>query len=247
MHVRSSPSIALCAIPLLLLLARPDDAASRGGAPEQEFTVDFDLIHADFSPNGRNRFFSLQPGFMLRLEGDDDGEFVEVEIEALDHVRMIPFELNGQPLIARCRVVREREWVDDELVEVSRNYMARDTRTGNIYYFGEDVDNYEDGVIVNHDGAWRAGVNGATPGLLIPSVFLLGARYYQEQAPGVALDRAKHTQDGLTIVTPAGTFENCVMVRETSALESGASTKIYAPGIGLIVDDGIELTDFNLP
>ena len=47
--------------------------------------------------------------------------------------------------------------MNGELVEVSRNFYARCTQTGDIYYFGEDVDIYEDGVVVSHDGAWLAG------------------------------------------------------------------------------------------
>ena len=40
----------------------------------------------------------------------------------------------------------------------------------------------EDGRIVSHEGAWRAGVDGAQPGLIMPGTFLLGSRYFQEIA-----------------------------------------------------------------
>jgi len=246
MNSRTILPVAACALLALLAMDRTGGFA-RQGAPAPEFTTDFDLNNAVFSPNGGNQYFSLRPGTFLRFEGDDDGEFVELEIEALDQIKIITFDLNGESITARCRVVREREWADGELVEISRNYFTRDTRNGNIYYCGEDVDIFENGVIVDHEGAWRAGVDGALPGLIMPSIFLLGSRYYQEHAPGVALDKGRNAESGLTIDTPAGTFENCVLVRETSDLEDGVSIKVYAPGVGLIEDDGVQLTEFSLP
>jgi hypothetical protein len=45
------------------------------------------------------------------------------------------------------------------------------------------------------------------------------------------------------MLTPAGSFSNCVQIEETDALrpELGTSTKTYAPGIGLVNDDNILL------
>ena len=246
MQTRTILTVAACVMLGLFAVERTSGLSLLGG-PDPTFTTDFDLNNATFSPNGGNQYWSLRPGTFLRYEGMDDGALVELEIEALDQIKVITFDLNGESITARCRVIREREWEDGELIEVSRNFFARDTRNGNIYYFGEDVDNYVDGVIDNHDGAWRAGVDGAVPGLIMPSVFLLGARYYQEQAPGEALDKARHAEAGLTIDTPAGTFENCILIRETSDLEDGTSVKMYAPGVGLIDDDGLQLTEFSLP
>ena len=71
------------------------------------------------------------------------------------------------------------------------NYFAICKETNSVIYFGEDVDNIENAVVVNHDGSWLAGVKGARAGLIMPGMPLLGARYYQEVAPGVALDRAE--------------------------------------------------------
>ena len=65
------------------------------------------------------------------------------------------------------RVVEEREWKNDELYEVARNFFAFDDKTGNVFYFGEEVDFYSNGKIVSHKGAWLAGINGAMPGLIM--------------------------------------------------------------------------------
>jgi hypothetical protein len=130
------------------------------------------------------------------------------------------------------------------LDEVSRNFYAICDQTNNVYYFGEDVDIYEDGEVVSHAGAWRAGVNGAAPGVFMPGTFLLGSRYFQEIAPAVAMDRAEHVKMGLTVDVPAGRFTDAVQVLETSPLEPSAKEyKLYAPGVGVIVDDSLRLVD----
>ena len=41
--------------------------------------------------------------------------------------------------------------------------------------------------------------------------------------------------------TPAGEFKNRLTIEETSALESGRETKVYAPGIGLISEGTLKL------
>ena len=44
---------------------------------------------------------------------------------------------------------------------------------------------YKDGKPAGHEGAWTANTAGAKAGLFMPSRPLLGARFYQEIAPGV--------------------------------------------------------------
>jgi hypothetical protein len=146
------------------------------------------------------------------------------------------------------RVVEERESEDGELVEVSRNFWAFCVETGSIFYFGEDVDDYEDGEIVGHEGAWRAGEDGAEPGIIIPGTFLIGSRYFQEIAPGVAMDRAEHTAMGLTVETEAGIFEDCAEILDSSPFDPGSEDrKVYCPGIGLVIDEDLELVEYTMP
>ena len=38
------------------------------------------------------------------------------------------------------------------------------------------------------------------------------------------------------VTTPAGTYEKCVHVRETTPLENDVSEKWYAPGVGMVKD-----------
>jgi len=216
---------------------------ARSGSQQRPYTDSFRLQDCDFASTGSNPYFILEPYYFQRLEGDEDKTFVELEVTVLPETETItmpgldPFE---------ARVVEEREWADGELAEVSRNFFAICGGTNSVYYFGEDVDLYENGEVVGHEGGWKAGEDGALPGLFMPGTFLLGSRYYQEIAPDVALDRAENMAMGLTVDTPAGTFSDAVMIFETTPLEPNAKgIKLYAPGVGLIVDETLRLVDWT--
>ncbi|MBI2565897.1 MAG: hypothetical protein HYV63_02525 [Candidatus Schekmanbacteria bacterium] len=193
------------------------------------FTEDFLIEGCTFSSSGRNSYFVLEPGHQLILDGTEGKEEIRVVITVLNDTEVI----SG----VRTRVVEEYETIDGALAEVSRNFFALCKETGNMFYFGEDVDIYENGEVVGHAGAWRAGTDGALPGVFVPGSPMLGARYFQEVAPNVALDRAEVLRLDAVVDTPVAVFNRCLETEETTPLEPNArDTKIYAPGVGLIVD-----------
>jgi hypothetical protein len=146
------------------------------------------------------------------------------------------------------RVVEEMEWEDGELIEVSRNFFAICIETNSVFYFGEDVDIFNEDGSVSHEGAWRAFENGNEPGLMMPGIILLGASYFQEVAPDVALDRATIVSMDAELETPLDMFENCLITYETTPLEPNAKDwKFYAPGVGLIKDGPAELVEIVMP
>jgi hypothetical protein len=73
----------------------------------------------------------------------------------------------------------------------------------------------------------------------------VGMEYDQEVAPGIAEDHAEIAAMGEALSVPAGDFDDTLRVTETSALESGTSLKIYVSGIGMAVDDTIELIEYT--
>lgn len=182
---------------------------------------------------GRNRFFVLAPGYQLVYQGKEGGKTVDLVITVLNETKQV----DG----VETRIVEERESANGKLVEVSRNYFAVGAQSQNIYYFGEDVDMYKNGKVTSHEGAWLAGVNGAKHGIAMPAENKIADKYYQEQAPKVAQDRAETVSITETVSTPAGTFENCLKVKETTPLEPGTEYKYYAPEIGLVRDGGLKL------
>lgn len=236
-----------------LLLLLPSSILAQDG--EDEFTEDFPIQDCIFKTQGTNEYFILKPfrqAVFNNSECVEEGECDELEevvITVLNETRQVSFEVDGETVTALTRVVEERETADGELVEISQNYFAECKDTQDVYYFGEDVDIFNEDGSVSHEGAWLAGENGALPGIIFPgAAFLLGARYFQELAPGVALDRAEHVDMGLDIEVPAGEFEGCVEVEETTPIDpEEESTKIYCPGIGLVVDDEVQLVELSGP
>lgn len=211
-----------------------EDAAGTSG----EYTTQFNLKHCSWSTTGRNLFMSLVPGTRHILEGEEDGDTIRTEATVLAQTEKI-----GR---VTTRVLEERHFINDELDEVSYNYYALCRETGGIFYFGETVDYYEDGQIVGHEGAWRAGVDGAEPGLYMPGQPLLGARYYQEIAPGAALDRAEIISLDASVGVPAGSWRGCLETRETTPLEPGAEEpKVFCPEVGIAVDGAQELISYT--
>jgi hypothetical protein len=199
-----------------------------------EWTTDFALEPADLISTGRNPYFILEPGYTLVLK---DGTS-QLTITVLSGTRTIDN--------IETRVVEERETRDGQLIEVSRNFFAISKRTNSVFYFGEDVDMYKSGKVVSHEGAWMAGVNGARAGLAMPGLPLLRAKYYQEIAPNVAMDRAEILSQNETLRTPAGEFKKVLKTAETTPLEPGVTElKYYGWGVGLLQDGSMKLVEYG--
>ena len=210
----------------VLLLASGAVSASGDAA----YTSAFDVDRADLASTGRNPWFVLEPGYRLVLEHGG----ARLVITVLAETRRI----DG----VETRVVEERESRGGRLTEVSRNYFAISRLTNSVYYFGEDVDEYEGGKVSGHEGGWHAGEKGARFGLMMPGVPLLGARYQQELAPGEAMDRAEITSLSDSLTTPAGRFRGVLRTVETTPLEPREREfKYYARGIGLLKDEDLVL------
>ena len=194
----------------------------------------------DFAASGTSAFANLNPGTVLTLEGPNGpGETERLVITVLDAVKMV----DG----VETRVVEERAFINGELIEVAKNFFAMDEKTGNLYYFGEDVDNYQNGQIANHKGSWQSGVSGAKFGLLLPGAPREGFAYIQENAPPVALDRARIVETTASVSTAAGDFTGVVKVFETTPLDATVEDfKYYARGIGLVQSNELKLTSFTL-
>jgi len=196
----------------------------------QAWQTSFPVDPKTLATEGESAYFVLKPGFQATFQGSG-GKLVITVLNQTETVGGVP-----------TRVVEEREWKGSDLVEVSRNYFAIDPKTGDVYYFGEDVDAYKHGKVVNHDGSWRHGSKGAAFGLMMPGTPVVGMKFYQEQAKGVAMDRVEIVSVAEGLKTPAGMFDRCVKTRETTPLEKFAREyKIYAPKVGLVQDGDMRL------
>jgi hypothetical protein len=217
------------AMALLAILGATALAAWTRGVQDKDprpYTDTFALDEKDLSSTGRNPYLILEPGYQMYYESADKKETLTVTV------------LNETKKVGgiETRVVEERELVDGKEKEVSRNYFAICKRTNNVYYFGEDA-----------GGAWMHGEKGARFGLVMPGSPLLGARYYQEVAPGQAMDRAEIMSLSETLDTPAGKFERVLKIVETTPLDPKEhAAKYYAPGIGKIFDSELKLVRYGM-
>ena len=201
---------------------------------EKDFQSVFPVNKKTLGTQGSNPYFPLAPGYQLLYQhGNDTGT-----LTVLNETRLV----DG----VETRVVEDRELKNGQLVELTRDYYAIDSVTNDVYYFGEDVDVYKTGKVVGHEGAWLSGVKGAKFGLIMPGKPKPGQRFYQEQAPGVGMDRAEILSGNEKITTPAGTFEKCIHVVETSPLEMGMRDhKWYAAAVGMVKDAGMVLVKYG--
>ena len=178
-------------------------------------------------------YFPMVVGNQWFYEGEEDGATVQLQVTVLDETRII----DG----ITTRVIEEREWEDDELLEVSWNYFAK-APDGSICYYGEDVDIFEEDEIV-HDGAWCADEPGNAGGIIMPADPKPGMKYPNEIAPGIAEDEAKIVGSG-PVETPFGSFSETLRVREFNPLDGDRGYKVFALGVGLVIDGPVELIDF---
>jgi len=116
--------------------------------------------------------------------------------------------------------------------EVTLDYFAQDDE-GTVYYLGEDVDEYDGGKVKGHEGAWLLGKDTKNPGVIIPAHPKVGDKFKSED-----VNKEIHEDDEIisvseTVSVPAGTYENCVKLKEMLA-DGTTEFKFYAPGVGVI-------------
>ena len=190
-----------------------------------------------------NPYFPLLPGLVRVFKAGDETITVTVTEETTKILDVI------------CIVVRDTVEQDGELVEDTLDWYAQDFY-GNVWYFGEISQNYEDGELNNLDGSWKAGIDGALPGIIMKAVPQVGDIYRQEFLLGEAEDMAEviSTSEVDEAVPAADCSDTCLVTREFLAIEPDVEElKFYAPGIGniLVVDpetgEREELIEVTMP
>ena len=89
---------------------------------------------ADFTTEITNKYFALPVGKKLTYETTEQGRVTErIEIEILQETMTI----EGVETV----VYLDKEYKNGQLVEETRDYLAQH-KNGDVWYFGEDVDNY---------------------------------------------------------------------------------------------------------
>lgn len=211
---------------LALLLSGCGNGGKRNNAAATPYTVTIDPTN--FVAHIDNPYLPFTPGTTLVYEGATEDGTERVEVTTLSETRQV--------MGVTVTIVRDIVYLDGVMVEDTYDWFAQD-KQGNVWYFGEEVANYEDGILVDHEGAWMAGEGGALPGIVMyaqPSAHI-GTAYFQEYDPGEAEDMGEVMRVGETMTVPFGSFADVVQTKDWTPLEPKAlEHKFYAPGVGLI-------------
>ncbi|MFL6192442.1 MAG: hypothetical protein ACJ75E_21845 [Actinomycetes bacterium] len=188
---------------------------------------------ADFSPNVTNRYFPLTPGRTLVSTGTKDGKKALDLFAATSRTRVIAG--------VRTRVVEDRLYLSNVLEERTSDYYAQD-RCGNVWYFGEDTATLDrKGKVVDTEGTWHAGVDGAQPGVFMQAHPQLGRRFRQEWYQGHAEDVFKVIDRSAAVTVPYGRFRHALRTAEWTALEPEVlDNKLYVAGIGQVAEVSVK-------
>jgi hypothetical protein len=194
-----------------------------------------------------NPWFALVTDNTWLYEGD--GETIEVVVTGDTKL------IDG----VTCIVVIDTAMEDGVVIERTNDWYAQDL-DGNVWYCGEISENFEefDGdetaepELVDIDGSWKAGRDGAEPGILLPFDPQPGDVFRQEFAQTDAEDVIEILAIDATEAATGGNCDGtCLLTRDFTPLDPGVEeNKYYAPGIGLIVEvnpdtgERVELVEF---
>jgi hypothetical protein len=211
--------------------------ASGAAAPPSPPPGELAPIHGTYAPNIDpanfvatidNRYLPYKPGTRFHFEGVR-GTTPQTDDQLVEH-------RTKQILGVRCTVVRDTVSEHGRAVELTDDWYAQDRR-GNVWYMGEDSFERRNGRFVKAGDSWKAGVNGAKPGIIMPANPRPGDAYRQEYyPPGEALDEARVLRLGASLRVPSGEYTRVLVTSERSPLEPQTEQKYYAPGVGEIAE-----------
>ncbi len=192
---------------------------------------------ADFSTNINNKYFTLKPGTKFVYNKTTEKGLEKVEIVVLNETR----EIMGVKTIG----FRDTVTLAGQVIEDTKDWHAQD-KNGNVWYFGEDVNNYENGKLKDHKGAWTAGVDGAKPGIIMEASPKVGDSYRQEYYKGQAEDMADAVALNKQVTAGGKNYTGCLQTRDWSKVDPELNEyKYYCPEVGFFtagenVKDGKE-------
>jgi hypothetical protein len=189
---------------------------------------------ADFTAKVDHPFFSLV-GFRPQIfEGTEKDPETGETIKTRGEKRLL--DRTERVAGVEVAVIEHKEFEDGEIVEATFDYFAQH-RDGSVWYFGERVDDYEDGKVVGHEGQWLAGEGNARAGVYLPANPAVGQVFEQERVPGVAEDRSEIVAVGAEVTTKAGKFTGCLRVKDFAPLSKTEEFKFYCPKVSIVREE----------
>jgi hypothetical protein len=214
-----------CALAATLVLAALGSAGTHaaGQAPNPN----------DFVAQVDNPWFPLVPGTTFVYRGVKDGKQSR-DIFTVTHQTKL---IQG----IRCTAVSDRLFLAGRLGERTTDWYAQD-RHGNVWYFGEDTMTFNrHGQVISREGSFRAGRQGARPGVYNPGQPRVGESARQEFFKGHAEDHFKVLDRHARVSVPYVTTGNALRTREWTPLEPGVvDNKFYVRGVGTVLENAVK-------
>jgi hypothetical protein len=212
------------------------DQKGKGSGSAQGLPQGADPVNLDpktFTTRIDNPYWPMDPGTRWTYrETDQEGARMEVVVTVSDQTERIA---NG----VTARIVRDTVTEDGEIVEDTFDWYAQD-KGGNIWYLGENTAEFEKGKLVTKEGSFEAGVDGALPGIIMPSDPKDGMQYRQEYYKGKAEDNGEVLSTDEMAQSPFGHFDNALLTKDTISIEPNVlEYKLYAKGIGPVLTLGV--------
>jgi len=174
---------------------------------------------------GTNPLFPVDQLTSYVQLGTVDGEPFRAEVTLLPTTRLITWR--GTPV----EVVQSQymAFLGGRLHETAIDWYAQ-ADDGSVWYFGEDVFNYADGVIADLDGTWQAGRDGPAA-MIMPGNPQVGNVYRPENICGLVFEEVVVTATGVTVNGPTGPVAGAIEVTELHQ-DGLFEDKTFAPGYG---------------
>jgi hypothetical protein len=157
--------------------------------------------------------------------GQVDDKPFRTEFSRLPDGRTIDW--NGQQI--KTVAYQYLAFSDGRIQEIAVDWFAQ-ADDGSVWYLGENVADYRNGVVDTHEGTWLAGKDG--PGAMImPANPKVGDVYRTENAPGIVFEEITVKAVGQTIPGPSGPVSGALVVSELHT-DGTHEDKVFAPGYG---------------
>jgi hypothetical protein len=182
---------------------------------------------SSFTARVNNQWFPLRPGTRYLYSGVKNGEPSRDVVTVTHQTKTI--------VGVTCVAVHDQLYLRGRLEERTTDWYSQD-RKGDVWYFGENTAELDrHGHVTNTSGSWRAGIDGAKPGIYMPATPHVGQSGLQEYYKGQAEDHFKVVSLFGTVVgskTRAG-----LLTEEWTPLEPRVlDHKMYVRGIGTVLE-----------
>lgn len=179
--------------------------------------------------NITNPYLPLSETPRVELRGTDDGAQIRTVRTLLDETE--PFTVGGQDIEAA--VVEDRAFKEGQLHEVAHDFYAQ-ADDGTVYYLGEDVDYYEKGKVVGHEGQFRYGEDTDVLGVAMPADPKPGDEFSFEDIPDVGSERNRVATVGDQATIGGTSYDDVVAIEGRVLPDKEDEVKYYARDVGLI-------------